>query len=157
MEKGIIIFSFLLLYFNISGLSTTNILRLTAGNTRPILSSTCCCDVCKTKIPPFYQLPIISYLLCRGKCKYCHTDIPRYGLLLEIAVVLGMFVISFVFSFAFLGVVLSFLYYELARIVIIAVKGKREYGFKKQYVIAVVSMLPHLVICLGAALLYSTI
>ena len=71
--------------------------------------------------------------------------------------VLGMFVISFVFSFAMLGVVLSFLYYELARIVTIAVKGKREYGFKKQYVIAVVSMLPHLVICLGAALLYSTI
>ena len=157
MEKGMIIASFLLLYFNISGLSTTNILRLTAGNTLPILSSTCCCDVCKSKITPFYQLPIISYLLCRGKCKHCHTDIPRYALFLEITVLLGMFVLSCVFSFGFLGVVLSFLYYELVRIVMIAARGKREHGFKKQYVIAVLSMLPYLFVCLGAALLYSTV
>ena len=62
MNQIIIITAFFLAYFMVSGLATTNILRLTSGNTLPVLSSKCVCDSCGKKITPFFQLPIISFI-----------------------------------------------------------------------------------------------
>jgi leader peptidase (prepilin peptidase) / N-methyltransferase len=37
------------------------------------------CDSCKTSLPFFYNIPLLSYLLLGGKCKYCSARIPaRY-------------------------------------------------------------------------------
>ena len=132
--------------FFISGLATTNILRLTKGNTLPINSKKCNCSICGGKITPLMQTPIISYILYKGKCKYCNTSIPLNGLVLEIITCVGMTLIAALFRFSPLGILWGFLYYELLRIMFILVLGKRETEFAKQYVIAVLSMLPFLCI-----------
>ncbi len=150
----VIIIALFLIYYNIGGLATTNILRLTKGNSLSIHSSKCICDNCGSKIPPLLQLPIISFLVCKGKCRSCRCSIPIYPLLLEIIIFLGMSFISLVFSFSMSGILLSFLYYELIRIVLVLIRGKREVDFKKQYLIAVFSMIPFLIPCLFVSALY---
>lgn len=74
-------------------------------------------------------------------------------MILEVVVLTGMFVITGLFSFSFLGVTLSFVYYEAVRVLWIVNNGKREYDFTKQYIIAVVSMVLFYIITLFFALL----
>ncbi len=157
MERGILIAAFLIFYWNISGLATTNMLRLTKGNRKPVLSNECTCDSCGAKIPPFFQLPILSYIVCGGRCRSCHTKIPVYPLILEISVMAGMFAVAALAGFTAMGVLASFLYYELVRIAVVAKLGRREEGFARQYVIAVLSMLPFCLILLFVSLLYQIV
>ncbi|MDP8204924.1 MAG: prepilin peptidase [Candidatus Tenebribacter mawsonii] len=42
------------------------------------------CPVCKTKIKPYHNIPIISYILLKGKCAYCGTKINIHYFLVEI-------------------------------------------------------------------------
>lgn len=156
-NQSIIMVSLFLIYFHISGLATTNMLRLTSGNTMRVLASKCYCDSCGTAIPPHLQLPIISYIVCKGKCKNCGAKIPLFPLLLEVIVLSGMFAITILLKCTFLAVSLSFLFYELVRIVTIARLGKRSEQFVRQYVIAVLAMLPFYVLTLFVALIYSLI
>lgn len=157
IDHIIIIAAFFLIYFNISGLATTNILRLTKGNVLPILSSKCNCENCGTRISPFLQLPIISFIICRGRCKSCNTKLPISALFLEISVLVGMLAISYILSFSFLGVSLSFLYYEVVRIYVVITQGRRQKDFSKQYVIAVLSMIPFYIVTLFVSLLYGLV
>ena len=157
MDQIIIIAAFFLVYFHISGLATTNMLRLTKGNALPVLASKCVCDKCGAAIKPFYQLPIISFILCKGRCRNCKTKIPFDGLILEIITLVGMFVVSCLFSFSFLGVTLSFVYYEIIRLLTILKNGKRESGFLKQYVIAILAMIPFYLMTMFVALIYKAV
>ena len=157
MEKWIIVIALLVIYFDISGLATTNIIRLTKGNTLSVISSKCYCDDCGAKITPFLQLPIISYILCRGKCRNCGGKIPTYPLYLEIATWMGMFGISALLNHSILGISLSFLYYEILRIMIVWMKGKRENHFIREYIIAVIAMLPFYIVTLFVSILYTSI
>ncbi len=153
----VVIISLFCIYFHISGLATTNILRLTVGNTTPVLASKCYCDSCGATIPPHLQLPVISYVLCKGKCKKCGARIPLFPLLLELTILFGMFTITVLLGCTFLAVSLSFLFYELVRILTVAVFGKRAEQFKKQYLIAVLSMLLFYILTLFIALIYSLV
>ena len=153
----IIVISLFLIYFHISGLATTNILRLTANNNLPVLASKCCCDSCGAKIPPHLQLPIISYIICGGKCKNCGTKIPVFPLILELTVLSGMSAITLLLNVTFVAVSASFLFYELVRIVTVVLKGKRNTQFGKQYLIAVLAMLPFYALTLFVAVLYSIV
>lgn len=146
-----------IIYFHIGGLATTNILRLTSGNTLPVLSSTCACDSCGSKIPPLLQLPIISFIICKGKCKSCGVSIPVYPLLLEITIIVGMFLITFLFSFSFIGTILSFVFYEIVRVVVIVLRGRRCTDFAKQYIIAVLSMIPFGLCSVFVSFLYTIV
>ncbi|HLC18816.1 MAG TPA: prepilin peptidase, partial [Thermodesulfobacteriota bacterium] len=39
------------------------------------------CPVCKRRIPFYFNVPIISYFLLRGRCAYCKTPLsPQYPL-----------------------------------------------------------------------------
>ena len=157
IEELIIITAFFILCFNISGLSTTNILRLTSGNDLPILASKCECGNCGSPIKPFYQLPIISYVLCAGKCRNCKAKIPVSGLVLEITILIGMFLVSALMSFSLLGITCSFAYYEMIRVIVIWVNGRRKNAFIKQYIIAVLAMLPYYLVMLFVALIYKAV
>lgn len=156
-SQAIIIISLFFVYFHISGLATTNIIRLTAGSTTPILASKCYCDNCGASIPPRLQLPITSYIVCKGKCKNCGIQIPVFPLLLELTVLIGMFLITVLLRCTFWAVSTSFLFYELVRIVTVVLLGKRSEQFAKQYLIAVLSMLPFYMLTLFVALLYSLV
>lgn len=155
IEHIIIYIALFLIYFHIGGLATTNIIRLTKGNTSPILASKCICDNCGSKIPPLLQLPVISYIACKGKCKNCGIKIPIYPLVLEVATMIGMFFVSVLFNLSIIGITVSFLYYELLRILIICIKGKRESNFTKNYFVAVLSMIPFYILTLFVSLIYS--
>ena len=102
-------------------------------------------------------MPIISYILCKGKCRNCNSKIPTDGLLLEIVILLGMFLLSAVMSFSILGVAISFIFYEVIRVVVIAIKGKRSIKFAKQYLIAVAAMLPYYLVTSFVALIYKAV
>lgn len=145
------------IYFHIGGLATTNILRLTKGNTAPVNYPHCICDNCGYKIPPLLQFPVISYIISKGKCKNCGIEIPKYPLVLEIVVMCGMYLLTALFSYKPLGVFASFLYYEIIRIVMIRIRGKREEDFKKQYKVAVVSMAPFVLCCLFVVFLIAIV
>lgn len=157
MEHTILASALFFLFYNIGGLATTNMLRLTKGNTLTIHSPECICDNCGSKIPPLLQFPIISFIICKGKCRNCGCKIPIYPLLLEIVTFIGMSAISLIFSFSTLGIFLSFIYYELVRIAVVCIRGKRNESFWKQYFIAVFSMTPFLIACLFISLLYSAV
>ena len=157
MEKLFIKTALLIIYFHISGLATTNIIRLTAGNTLSILSSECKCDVCKKNISAFYQLPIISYIICKGKCQQCKAQIPLYPFILETTVFIGMSIIAVITDFSVRGVILSFLFYELMRILVIKIKGKRHSQFAKQYLIAVLLMVPFFLCACFVSILYQIV
>ncbi len=156
-NKHIVIIALFLCYYHISGLATTNILRLTAGNSLPILSSQCRCDNCGKKIPPLLQLPIISFIICKGRCKNCKTKIPIYPLILEIVILSGMCTITSLFKFSLSGITLSFIFYELIRIIVILLRGKRTSQFLKQYFIAFLSMIPFYALLLFIALIYTVV
>ena len=153
----IVIVAFILIYYNVSGLATTNIIRLTKGNTLTILSSKCNCENCGAKISPVFQLPIISFVICKGRCRNCNSKLPIYALVLEISVLIGMVTISFMLTFSTMGVSLSFLYYEAIRIIVVIIKGRRQSNFLKQYFIAVFSMIPFYELALFVSLIYRTI
>lgn len=156
-DKLIIIIAIYLMYFFISGLSTTNILRLTAGNRLSILDSKCVCDNCGSKINVFMQTPIISYIICRGKCLKCGCHIPIYTLFLEIVVLVGMCSITTILGFTYISVVLSFMFYEIVRILTIILKKRRESNFARQYIISVIIMPVYIAIIEFAVLLYHLI
>ncbi len=42
------------------------------------------CPNCKTKIKIWENIPIVSYILLKGKCRYCHIQIPLTYLTVEI-------------------------------------------------------------------------
>ncbi len=156
-NQVIIIAALFLIYFHISGLATTNILRLTAGNTTPVLASRCYCDNCGATIPPHLQLPIVSYIICKGKCRNCGTRIPIFPLLLELTVLCGMFAITVALQCTYLAVTASFLFYELVRIVTILVCKKRSSRFVREYAIALAAMIPFYLATMFVALLYALV
>lgn len=41
------------------------------------------CSSCKTTLKPFELVPVISFFLLGGRCRYCGTSIPRFHPLVE--------------------------------------------------------------------------
>lgn len=143
-------------YFIIGGLATTNILRLLKGNTLPVLSSDCHCDNCGMKISALNQMPIVSFIACKGYCKKCGIKLPLDALLLELIIFVGMSLISAIGDFSVYSVFLSFIFYEAVRIGCIIKYGRREKDFLKQYILALVGMKGFLVLVEFMACLLTT-
>jgi len=141
----------------IGGLATTNMLRLLNGNTLGIFSAKCYCQNCGMKIVFFNQLPIVSYIASRGKCRQCKTPIPVSALILEIVIFAGMSAITSIFHFSYLGVVLSFCFYEIVKIVLIIINGRRENEAFKQYIFSVIAMIPFFMLLEFMALLINIV
>ena len=60
-----------------------------AWSTRPwreVLGSTSRCDTCELAIAPWDNIPLLSYVLLRGKCRGCGSPIPRFHPVVELAV-----------------------------------------------------------------------
>ncbi len=50
------------------------------------------CPACGRRLAPWDMIPVVSYLLLRGRCRYCGAPIPRRVLLVE-ALTGGLFVL----------------------------------------------------------------
>jgi len=74
------------------------------------------CPSCKTPIPIYWNIPVISYLLLRGKCRYCSTRIsPRY---LFVELLSGVIVLGY---YLWLGPIWQFIGYSLLSLALVAV------------------------------------
>lgn len=153
-SKAIVILSIYLMYLTVSSLSTTNILRLTSGSKLTVLDTKCVCDSCGSKISILMQTPIISYIICKGKCRKCGCHIPLFQLYLEIAIFFGMSAITTFLGFTYTSVLFSFLFYEVVRIFTIIVKKRRESDFLRQYLTAVAVMPVYFALIEFAVLIY---
>ncbi len=56
------------------------------------------CDKCKHVLNWYDLLPVFSYLLVKGKCRYCKSPIPPRNLLVEMFLGLAFIVLSWKFS-----------------------------------------------------------
>ena len=55
--------------------------------TRPVFSGgdTSTCANCSFPLKPMDRIPVISWIILRGHCRYCHSTIPFYHFLIEIS------------------------------------------------------------------------
>ena len=63
------------------------------------------CGECGKAIPPYLNIPIVSYIMLGGKCKYCQASIHWHHLLVEIItplILIGLFLQYGLFSLLFL-------------------------------------------------------
>ncbi len=71
------------------------IYRIPAG--KSVVSPASSCPVCHTKIAPYDNIPLFSYILLKGKCRYCKTPYsPRYFF---IELLTGLFALATLFHF----------------------------------------------------------
>ena len=56
------------------------------------------CPSCKHKIPFYYNIPLLSFIILKGKCKYCGQKIPLTYPLVELLTPLTLILLYFKFS-----------------------------------------------------------
>ncbi len=48
----------------------------------PLITTGCYCPSCRHKLPVHHQIPILSWIFLKGRCRFCHEPIPvRYPLI----------------------------------------------------------------------------
>ena len=77
------------------------------------------CDKCNHKLKWYENIPIISYILLKGKCSSCHGKIPISYLIVEIVTALLFAVCFHVFSFSF-DLVIALIFVSSLIIVIVS-------------------------------------
>ena len=77
------------------------------------------CDRCNHKLKWYENIPIISYILLKGKCSSCHSKIPISYLVVEIVTALLFAVCFHVFSFSF-DLVIALIFVSSLIIVIVS-------------------------------------
>lgn len=135
----------------ISAFATTDILRLLKGASSPVLQADCFCPICNHKLFLTEQFPIISYLIRKGRCKYCQAKIPATNLYFEIFISLLLSLIAYLSHFSLTGYLLSILSYEAVKFTAIIHFGKRENDFYKNLLF---SLLQNIIIFIILGLLF---
>ena len=77
------------------------------------------CDKCNHKLKWYENIPIISYILLKGKCSSCHSKIPISYLIVEIVAGLLFSVCFHVFSLSF-DLVIALIFISSLIIVIVS-------------------------------------
>lgn len=71
-------------------------IRIFSKNTHSLLSDRSRCDNCNRQLSVIDLIPIISFVLTRGRCRYCNSKIALGNIVIEI--IIGfLFVINYVF------------------------------------------------------------
>ena len=157
MSYRIIYAAIILSYYCISGMATTNILRLLKGSTARQNDLHCYCGHCGHLIPLYRQFPIFTYFLSNKKCRYCGARIPFSNTAVELIVFGTMSLITLLFNFRLSGIIMSFIAYEIIRLIMILRLRHRTDHFVKEYIIAVAYMLVAFLLVLFMAVLANSI
>ncbi len=126
-------------YLHISALATTDIMRLLANSTISVFDSKCYCSACGNKVSLIHQIPIISYIVNAGKCPYCKESIDPMNFYLEVFCFAAYTVLLLIFKFKPIGILVSFVLYEIAKICVIVIKGRKKKNFYKEYFLSLVT------------------
>ena len=128
----------ILAFWSISGYSTTDILRLLKGNSHDVNVKDCFCPICNSKIRVIDQIPVLSYMICKGKCRNCGSKIPIIHFVLESLVFGLLSAISIGFGFQIYAFWCVVFVYEFIKCVYILKYGIREEKFLKNLIQSVV-------------------
>lgn len=126
MKLYLLRFFILFTYYLLGAFATTDIPRLMKGSTVPVNARDCYCPVCGYRIPLSSQLPVISYLRNKGRCRNCHAPISLYDILPELIIWLVCSLLTVLFSFSFTGYWLSLLFYVLIKTTLLVRSGIRK-------------------------------
>lgn len=94
---------FLTLFFVLGAImgSFYHVVATRLANDESIVYPSSHCPYCQHKIKYYDNIPIISYLILKGKCRNCHEKIPISYLIVEI-ITASLFTVCFhVFAFSF--------------------------------------------------------
>jgi len=58
------------------------------------------CPVCKAKVKPWQNIPVLSYLLLKGRCGNCKTKISVRYPCIEFLTAIGSFTVAYVFGYS---------------------------------------------------------
>ena len=95
--------SVILFIFGIIMGSFYNVVSLRLPQNKSIIKPGSHCDYCNTPLKWYENIPLLSYLLQKGKCRHCHHDLPYDLFLSELAC--G---VLFLFSYLYFGITYEF-------------------------------------------------
>lgn len=110
-------------FYIIGAYSTTDIIRLTGKSPAMVSDKQCYCPDCGRAIKLSEQIPIISYMLSRGKCRRCGAAIPAADIFLEIFFLVILSLTAVISNFSVCGYLACIIIYELTKIAFIAKYG----------------------------------
>jgi leader peptidase (prepilin peptidase)/N-methyltransferase len=90
----------LTILFTLAGLGIGSFLNVCIDRLparKSLISPPSHCDSCGKSLPPWFNIPVISYLCLRGRCRYCGAHIPFRVLLVEAITGLLFLIISWRF------------------------------------------------------------
>lgn len=67
------------------GFSFVNTVAYRFPRQKKILNEHFCCDFCETRIKAYEAIPVLSYLVLKGRCRYCGEPLSKRDFLNEIA------------------------------------------------------------------------
>lgn len=123
-------------YLHIAALGTTDILRLLKGSNTALFTVDSVCDSCGHKIPLWHQIPILSFIIDRGKCKYCGVKIKPANFFLELFPFLYYITVSVILDFSVFSVFVCFVSYELLKLTMIIIRRRKEKHFFRDYALS---------------------
>lgn len=123
MHLFIINSSIIFAFYIIGAYSTTDIIRLTGKSPAMVSDKQCYCPGCGRAIKLSEQIPIISYMLSRGKCRGCGTAIPAADIFLEIFFLITLSLTAVISNFSVCGYLACIIIYELTKIAFIIKYG----------------------------------
>lgn len=113
----------------LSAFATTDILRLLKGSQLPLLTKSCYCPNCHHTIPLSGQIPIFSYYINNGQCRFCKKPIPKTEHYLETFLFATMCIFNVTLRFSFTSFFCIATTYESVKLLFLVHYGKRESNF----------------------------
>lgn len=116
-----------LLYAFILGVaigSFLNVVILRLPKDESIIFNSSHCPACKNHLKPWHNIPIVSWLLLRGKCSFCHTNISIQYPLIEIISGLIFLILAAKFGVSFPALLIAFSFSTLLALSMIDFKYK---------------------------------
>ena len=117
--KSILYISIILASYIISAYATTDISRLVSDTKQKYFTLDCYCPNCSHKLSAIDQIPVFSFYINHGKCKYCKTQIPLLDHMLEVGLFLFFTFSNILFKFSLTAFTIQVLCYEVIKIFIV--------------------------------------
>jgi leader peptidase (prepilin peptidase)/N-methyltransferase len=134
MAKIVIRIAIILCFYIIGAYATTDIVRLLKGAQLSVWDKYCYCPICNERIRLIDQIPIIAYLIGKGRCRKCNSKIPLSDLWLEIIVFSVLTIYAIASDFSYSSLLFGIIFYEILKIICFLICGTREKSFVKNYV-----------------------
>ena len=89
--------------------SFANVCIVRLPENKGVISGRSCCPKCKKKIIWYDNIPVISYMLLRGKCRDCNKKIGSQYFLVELLSVLSFLLIYYLFGISITSLLFAIL------------------------------------------------